>query len=80
VLFIGCLAIGLPAAVLLPAVDVAGRLGGPGDRVGSGQAEFPGPALDVGPEPVPLVETLFGGGVGQDHGGDGGVAVQGLAG
>ena len=37
---IGCLAVGLPAGVVLLAVDVAGRLGGLRDRVGCGQAEF----------------------------------------
>ena len=59
---------------------MAGRLGGLGDRVGCGQAEFFGPALDVGPEPVAFAKVVFGGGVGQDHRGNGGVTVQGLAG
>ncbi len=77
---VGCLAVWLPTGLFLLAVEVAGWLGDPGDRVGCGQAEFSGPALDVGPEPVPLVQVGFGGGVGQDHRGDGGVAVQGLAG
>ena len=45
-----------------------------------GQAEFCSPALDERPEPVPFVEVAFGGGIGQGHRGDGGVAVQGLAG
>ena len=77
---VGCLAVGLPTGLFLLAVGVAGRLGDPGDRIGCGQAEFSGPALDVGPEPVPLGQVAFGGGVGQGHRGDGGVAVQGLAG
>jgi hypothetical protein len=62
----------LPTGLFVLAGEVAGRLGGPRDRVGCGQAEFFGPALDVGPEPVPLVEFALGGGVGQDYGGDGG--------
>ena len=33
------------------AAGEAGGLGGPVDRVGLGQAEFGGPALDEGPEP-----------------------------
>jgi hypothetical protein len=52
------------AVLLLLAPDVAGRLGCSRDRVMSGQAEFGGPALDVGPEPVSFVEVTFGGGVG----------------
>ena len=44
---VGCLAVWLPAGLFLLAVDVAGWLGGLGDRVGCGQAEFFGPALDV---------------------------------
>jgi hypothetical protein len=47
--------------LFLLAVDVSGRLSGLGDRVGSGQAEFSGPALNVGPEPVSFVEVGFGG-------------------
>src|SRR6185437_2343099 len=39
-----------------------------------GEAEFGGPALNVRPEPVALADLLVGGGVGQDHGGNGGVA------
>jgi Domain of unknown function (DUF397) len=49
---VGCLAIWLPAGWFLLVVDVAGRLGDLRDRVGGSQAEFSGPALDVGPEPV----------------------------
>ena len=44
---VGCLPVWLAAGLFLLAVDVAGWLGGLGDRVGSGQAEFFGPALDV---------------------------------
>src|SRR6266566_1996071 len=62
------------------ACDVAGWLGCGGYCLGSGEAEFGGPALHVRPEPVALVDMLFGGGVGQDHRGDRGVAVQDLAG
>jgi len=50
-------------------------LGGLVDRVGSGQAEFGGPGLDEWPEPVSLVQVRFAGVVGEDHGGDGAVAV-----
>jgi hypothetical protein len=57
-----------------------GWLGGEGDRVVAGQAEFGRPALDVRPEPVPVVEVLFAGEVGEGHRGDGGVAVEDLAG
>jgi hypothetical protein len=56
---VGCLTIWLPAGLFLLAVEVAGRLGDLRDRIGCGQAEFFGPALDVGPEPVPLVQVLF---------------------
>jgi len=45
----------------------------------SGQAEFDGPALDVGPEPVSFVEVTFGGDVGQGHRDDCGVQAQELA-
>ena len=55
---VGCLAVWLPAGLFLLAVEVAGWLGDLRDRVGCGQAEFFGPALDVGPEPVPLVRGL----------------------
>jgi hypothetical protein len=61
-------------------IEAAGRLGGPGDGVGSGQAELFRPGLEVRPEPVALVQVLFGGGVGQDHRGDRGVAVHDSAG
>src|SRR6266567_932657 len=58
----------------------AAGLGGPVDRVGSGQAEFGGPGLDEWPELVLLVQVRFAGVVGEGHGGDGAVAVQGPAG
>jgi hypothetical protein len=51
---IGRLAVWLPAGLLLLAVDVAGRLGGLRDRVGRGQAEFCGPALDEGADLGPI--------------------------
>src|SRR5580692_10893389 len=69
----------LSAVLFFLGSEVVGRLGDAGDRVGSGQPELFGPALDVGPEPMPLVQVTLGGGVGQDHGGDGAVAVQDLA-
>src|SRR5580692_10484285 len=69
-----------PASRLVVMAGAVGRLGGHGDRVGSGQAEFGGPALDVRPEPVSLVQIGCGGGVGQDHRGDRAVAVEDLAG
>src|SRR5690349_13169682 len=55
-------------------------LGDPVDRVGSGQAQLGGPALDGGPEPVPFAEAGFAGEVSQGHGGDGGVAIKDPAG
>ena len=58
---VGCLAVWLPAGLFVLAVDVAGRLGSLGDRVGRGQAEFGGPALDEWPEPVSLGQVAFGG-------------------
>jgi hypothetical protein len=42
---IGCLAVGLPTGRFLLAVEVAGRQGDPGDRIGCGQAE-------TAPEPL----------------------------
>src|ERR1035437_2426633 len=85
---VSCLKVWVSAVSFFPRIElaavslflgnvVAGRLGDLGDRVGSGQAEFFGPALDVGPEPVSFVQVIVGDGVGQDHRGDGGVAVQG---
>src|ERR1700689_5003092 len=77
---VGGLWVGLAGGGFVVMVTAAGRLGCPGDRVGSGQAELGGPALDVRPEPVPIVQIGSGGDVGQDHRGDGGVAVKDLAG
>ena len=70
----------LSVCLFMLAVDVAGWLGCGRYCLGYGQAEFGCPALDVRPEPVVFVEILFAGEVGEDHRGDGGVAVQGLAG
>src|SRR6266699_3894184 len=64
-------------------VVLLAKAGGPGglvDRVGSGQAEFGRPALDERPQVVLLVQVSFAGQVGESHGGDGAVAVQGPAG
>ena len=59
-----------------PVVLLAGRTGpgDPVDRAGSGEAEFGGPAFDVLTEAVPLVQVVYAGLVGEDHGGDGAVA------
>ena len=54
----------LSAFSFFPGSVVAGWLGDLGDRVGSVQAEFFGPALDVGPEPVAFVQVILGDGVG----------------
>src|SRR5690348_11897018 len=61
-----------------PAALLTGRtgLGDPVDRVVPGQAEFGAPAFDVRPEAVPLVQVVITGLVGEDHSGDGTVAVQ----
>jgi hypothetical protein len=76
---VGCLAVRLLAGLFLLTFDVAGRLGGPRDRIWRGQAEFSCPALDVRPEPVALVDVAVSGGVGQGHRGDRDVTVQDLA-
>ena len=53
--------------------------GGPGDRWrGGGPRSVP--TLDMGRKRVTVVKVVLGGGVGQRHGGDGGVAVHVLAG
>ena len=77
---ISCLQVRLSACSFQVSVDIAGRLGGSLDRVGCGHAELGRPALDVRPKSTALMEVLFAGQAGQGHGGDGGVAVQGLAG
>jgi len=48
------------------AAVVAGWLGDSAYRVGSGEAEYDGPALEAWLEPVALADGLVGGGVGQD--------------
>src|SRR6185312_3280353 len=68
-----------PLAFPLVLLARAVRLGGPVDRVGSSQAEFGRPALDEGPELVVLIQAGFAGEVGEGHGRDGAVAVQGPA-
>ena len=70
----------LPADVFMVMMDAAGGREAAATRLGCGQAELGGPALDVGPEPVTFVQVGVAGHVGEDHRGDGGVAVQGLAG
>src|SRR5690242_15371090 len=55
-------------------------LGDAVDRVVPGQAEFGGPAFDMRPEPVPLVQVMYAGLVGENYGGDGTVAIQDPAG
>ena len=57
----GGLAVRLSAGLCMLAVDVAGRPGCGRYCLGSGQAEFFGPALDVRPEPVVLVQVFFAG-------------------
>src|SRR5262245_26856325 len=77
---IGGLPVGLPPWWLVLAAGCWRWLGSAGDGVGTGQAELGGPALDGGPEPVARPKVAWSGGVGQGRGGDGGVAVQDLAG
>jgi hypothetical protein len=57
---IGCLAVWLPAGLFLLAAEVAGELGGPGDRAGCGHAEFSRVALDETPEPVSAALSAVG--------------------
>src|SRR5438105_2969828 len=62
-------------AVLFTA-GAAWWLGYPRECVGCGEADFGGPALDVRPGPVPGIPGAGAGDVGEDHRGDGGIAVQ----
>ena len=59
----------------LLAADAAWWLGYPGEGVGRCQAEFGGPAFDMGPEPVSGIHIVRGYHFGERHRGDGGVAV-----
>src|SRR5690242_8764342 len=74
------LPVGLHTGRLGQVCDLGWRLGGLDDGVVSGQADFGGPALDDGPEPMARRDVAGGGDVGQGHGGDGRVAVEDLAG
>src|SRR5690348_14128650 len=56
------------------------KLGSAADGVGSGQADFGGPALDDGPEPVARADVAGSSDVRQAHRSNGGVTVEDLTG